>query len=191
VRGDDARRAHSGDRSERGGDHGHGREVLDDLLPARQRRDVGEPGVLQRLDRAAAAGAIDQADERHAQLAGGALGPQGLLPDGRVGGAAADLEVVALRDRRLAVDAAGPDDHVRRQEVDQVAVPPIRSAARHRACLVEAAGVEEPVKALADREAPGRVLARDALLAAHAPCELLAAAQLVEFGLPPHGARSL
>jgi hypothetical protein len=56
---------------------------------------------------------------------------------------------------------------------------------------VEAAGVEEAVDALAHREPPGRVLARHTLLAAHAAGERLAAAQLIEFGLPPHGERSL
>jgi hypothetical protein len=35
------------------------------------------------------------------------------------------------------------------------------------------------------------VLARHALLAAHATGECLAAVQLIEFGLPPHGERSL
>ena len=58
--------------------------------------------------------------------------------------------------------------------------------ARERARLVEAAGVEQALDALAHGELAGGVLARDALGAAHLPRELLAAAQLVELGLPRH-----
>src|SRR6185312_4534469 len=73
----------------------------------------------------------------------------------------------------------------------ELAVVPVRAAPRHGAGLAEAAGVEEPVDALAHCEPPGRVLARHALLPAHAAAERLAAAQLIEFGLPPHGLGSL
>ena len=52
---------------------------------------------------------------------------------------------------------------------------------------MEAARVEQPLQALAHGEPAGRVLALHALVAAHLPGQLLAAAQLLELGLPAHG----
>src|SRR5215210_7320426 len=103
-----------------------------------------------------------------------ALGIDGLLPDRGVGGAAPDGEVVALYDRAPSVDPALPDDRVRRHEVRELAVVAVACASGQCAGLVEAAVVEQPLDALADREPAGRVLARDALLAAHPARELLA-----------------
>ena len=186
VAEDDARGAEPGARPERGGDDRHAREVLDHQVEARQRRDVGEAHRLERLDAAPAARAVDQAHERDAQLVGGALGPHHLLPDGGVGRPAADGEVVGLDHRAAPVDAALADDRVGRQEARQLARVVVLALARERAGLVEAAGIEQALHALAHGELAGGVLARDALGAAHLARELLAAAQLVELGLPRH-----
>ena len=186
VAEDDARGAEPGTWPERGGDDGDAREVLDHQVEARQRRDVGEAHGLERLDAAPAARAVDQAHERHAQLVGGALGPHHLLPDGGVGRSAADREVVGLDHRAAPVDAALADDHVGRQEARQLARVVVLALARQRAGLVEAAVVEQALDALAHGELAGGVLARDALGPAHLARELLAAAQLVELGLPRH-----
>ena len=142
--------------------------------------------VLERLHAAPAARAVDEAHQRHAQVVGRALGPDHLLPDGRVGGTAADGEVVALDDGAPPGDPALPDDHVGRQERLELAVAVVGAPARERAGLVERPGVEQARHALADREAAGRVLAGDALLAAHLLGELGPPSQLVELLLPGH-----
>jgi hypothetical protein len=117
---------------------------------------------------------------------GQALGVDGLLPDRGVGGAPADGEVIALDDRAAAVDPPLADDRVRRQKVRELTVLVVAAAARERSGLVERAGVEQPLDPLANRQPAGCVLPRDPLLAAHAPGELLAPAQLLELGLPGH-----
>src|SRR5258705_205154 len=81
---------------------------------------------------------------------------------------------------------APADDRVGRQEARQLAPVVVLALARQGPGLVEAAGVQQALHALAHRELAGGVLARDALGPAHLACELLAAAQLVELGLPGH-----
>ena len=124
VRAHHARGAEPRDRAERGGRHRHDRQVLHHEVEAGQRRHVREAHVLERLDAAAAAGAVDEPDEREPEVVRHALGEDGLLPDRGVGRAAADREVVALHDGAAAVDAALADDRVGRQEA--------RSARRRR-----------------------------------------------------------
>jgi hypothetical protein len=79
-----------------------------------------------------------------------------------------------------------PTDRVGRHEARQLARVVVLALARDGAGLVEAAGVEEALDALAHGELAGGVLARDALGPAHPAGELLAASQLVELGLPRH-----
>jgi hypothetical protein len=141
------------------------------------------------LHAAATAGAVDEAHERQAQVVRHPLREHHLLPDRGVGRPAAHREVVALEHRPAPVDPALPDDHVRGQEVRQLSVLVICALAGDGTGLVEAARVEQPLDALAHREPPRLVLARDALLAAHPPRKLLAPAELLELGLPTHGAR--
>ena len=112
------------------------------------------------------------------------LGVDHLLPDRRVGGPAADGEVVALHDDAAALDLALADHHVGRQEVLQLALVVVGADAGQRAGLVEGARVEEPVDPLADGQLPGGALALDALLAAHPPRERLAPSQLLQLGFP-------
>ena len=189
VRADRARRAETRHRPERRGRHRNDREVLHDEVEAGQRRHVGEAHLLERLDAPAAARAVHEPDERQAQVVREALGVDGLLPDRGVRRAAAHGEVVALHDRAPPVDAALADDRVGRQELGQLAVVAVCPAAGERPGLVEAPLIEEPLDPLPNRQAPGRVLALDPLLAAHPPRELLAPAQLLELGLPGHAGR--
>jgi hypothetical protein len=114
------------------------------------------------------------------------LGVDHLLPDGGVGRASADGEVVALHDRRAALDLALAADHVGRGERGELALLVVRPYAGERAGLVERARVEQPLDPLAHGPPPGRVLARHPLLAAHLAGERLAPAQLLELGLPAH-----
>ncbi len=57
-------------------------------------------------------------------------------------------------------------------------------AARKRADLVEAAGIEQRVDPLAHRELSAIVLALDLVRPAHLPGERLAAAQFLDVGFP-------
>ena len=186
VRADDAGGAEAGDRAERGGHHGHAGQIRYHQVEAGQRRHVREAHLLERLDRPAAAGAVDEPHERYAQVVREPLGVDRLLPDRGVGGAAANGEVVALHDGAAPVDAAMADDRVGGQEICQLPVVVVGRASGERAGLVEAARVEQPVDALAHGQATGGVLAGDALLAAHPPGQLLAPAKLLELGLPAH-----
>jgi len=85
-----------------------------------------------------------------------------------------------------AVDLAAPHHRVGRREIDQVVLAVILGLAGDAADLAERALVDQPVDALAHREAATVVLALDLVGAAHALGHLLTAAQLVHFGLPGH-----
>ncbi len=152
------------------------------------------PGTLARpvvsivLTEPAAARALDQADQRQAQVVRHPLALVVLAPDGRVGRAAAHGEVVAADHDRAAVDLGAPEHEVRRGEGDQVVVRVVARAAGDLADLVEAAGVGELGDALEDRQAPAVVLALHALGPAQLRGELLAPSQLVQLLLPIHAA---
>src|SRR5439155_5253180 len=64
----------------------------------------------------------------------------------------------------------------------------VLGSSRERADLVEAAGVDQRVDALAHGELAGLVLTGDLLLAAHRGRQLGAPPQLVELGIPGHSA---
>ena len=151
---------------------------------------VGAPGGLDGLHRPAAARALDDADQRQAQLVGHLLALVVLALDGGVGGAAPHREVVAAHDHRPAVEPRPAEDEVGRRQLLQVVLGVVGGLPGDLADLVEALRVDEPVDALADRVAPAVVLPLDPLRAAQALGELLAALQLVHLGLPVHGETS-
>ena len=97
---------------------------------------------------------------------------------------AADGEVVALEDRPAPLDPALTDDDVGGLEVGELTLVVVGPLAGEGAGLMEGAGVEEAVDALANVQAPGRALALDALGAAHLLGELLAAPELGDLRLP-------
>ena len=154
------------------------------MLPSRIERDERAALGLERLHRAAAARAVDQADDRQPELARHSLRVHLLLEDRRVGGAAAHREVVAGHDDRSAVDAAPPHHEVRGRHVDDVAVVVVGGAAGERADLVEGSGIEQRVDAFAHGQLALRVVLGDLLVAAHPPRERAAARELVELGFP-------
>ena len=89
-----------------------------------------------------------------------------------------------------AVDAAASHHEVGGCDVDDLAVVVVGGAAGERADLVERAGIEERVDALAHGELALRVMLGDLLVAAHASRERVASRQLVELGFPiGHGTR--
>ena len=188
--GDDARGAEPGARARAPRRRpGRVREVLDRQRPSRGAGHVGEAHRLERLDAAAAAGAVDEAHERDAQLVREPLGLDHLLPDRGVGGAAAHGEVVALDDRAPAVDPALADDHVRGQEVARARRPrrsrPCRRARRSRGSVpasnrrsIRSRTVRRPLACWRSTRSSPPI----------SPRQLLAAAQLLELGLPAHRA---
>jgi hypothetical protein len=185
VGGHHPRRSQARHRTQRGAHDRDPREVRDDQLEGRERRDVGEPHRLQRLDAAAPARAVHQPDERDAQVAGHPLGERHLLPDRGVRRASADREVIALHDRPPTVDPPAAHDHVGGGEVGQLAILVVARAGQY-AGLVEGARVDQALDALTHRQPTAVVLPGHPLGAAHAVRELLAAAQLAQLGLPAH-----
>src|SRR2546426_2121497 len=179
VRGHDAGRTEAGDRAHAGAHHRHLGEEGDDHVPGRVRGHVGALHLVERLDAAAAARAVDEADDGQPQLARHELAVALLVGDRRVGGAAADREVVAADDDTAAVDPSGTQHEVRRHDLDQAAVL-VAGFAGQRARLVEGTGIEQALDALAHRELAARVLARDVLGPAHPPGQLHAALDLVD-----------
>ena len=186
VRGGEPRRAEAGDRTEAQAHGRHGAHVLHHPFPAAHARHVGAARRLDGLDRAAAARALDHADQRHAILVGVALDEDVLFLDGGVGRAAAHREVVAGDGDVPAVDLGAAHHGIGRHQVEKVVAAVIFGLAGDAADLAERALVDQPVDALAHGEAPAVVLALHLVRAAHAPGELLAAAQLVHFRFPRH-----
>ena len=184
VRGREPRRAEARDRAEAQADRRHGAHVVDHHLPAAHARHVGAAGGLDGLDRAAAARALDHADQRHAKLVGVALDEELLLLDRGVGRAAAHGEVVAGHRDVPAVDLGAAHHGVGRRQLHQVVLAVVVGLAGDAADLAEAVLVDQPVDALAHGEPAAVVLALHLVGAAHLLRHLLAAAQLVEFRLP-------
>ncbi len=181
----------TGHRSERQRHDRHGGQVVDRVLPAEQRRDVGAAVGVERLDRTATAGAVDQSHDGDAQLERHLLGVDLLLPDGGVGRAAAHGEVVPADHDGTTVDAAAPHYEVAGGERLELAVLAVAALAGQRADLVEGVRVEQRVDALAHRELAPRVLPLDLLRTAHGVSQGLTPVQLVDVVLPavPHGAQ--
>ena len=127
-------------------------DVGHDPFPAVDGRHVGAPRRLDGLDRAAAAGAFHQANERESQVVSHPLAHVVLALDGRVRGAAAHGEVVAADDDRAALDAGAAEDEVRRRERLEVVLVVVGGAAGDLAELVEAARIGQPIDALTDRQ---------------------------------------
>ena len=147
---------------------------------------LARPAGLDGLDRAAAAGALDDADDRQAQLLRHALGEDRLHRDGGVGRAAAHREVVAQHDHRPAVDAGAPHDAIGRRQLGELAVRIVLGLAGDGADLVEAALVDQLVDALAHCEPAAVVLALHLVRPAHLARHSLALAEVVEFRFPSH-----
>ncbi len=184
VAGRHPRRAEPGDRPEREGDHGHRPHVVDDEIPRRIRGYVRVAVALQRAHRAAAAGTLDEADQRQPQLVRHLLGGDLLGLDPGVGGAAAHREIVADDDDAPPVEA-GPAEHdVGGSEGLEAAAGTVLRLAGDGADLVQAARVDQRVDALAHGEAAVVVLALDLLRPAHLARQGLAPAQLRDFRLP-------
>ncbi len=163
-----------------------GRGLVIELRPAHAARQVGAARRLDRLDRAAAARALDQPDDRQAEFRRHPFGHDRLLADGRIRAAAAHGEVVADHHHRSAIHHRAAHHAVGRREGLQVALRVVFSAPGDRADLVEAALVRQRLDALAHGQAAAIMLAPHLVRPAHLPGQGLAPPQFVEFGLPGH-----
>ncbi len=186
MRGGKPRRAESRDRAEAQPHGRHRAHVLHHPFPAAHPRHVGAAGRLDGLDRAAAARALDHADQRHAVLVGVTLDENIFFLDGGVGRAAAHGEVVAGHGDMPALDLGAAHHGVGRHQVDQVVAAVIGGLAGDAADLAERTRIDQPVDALAHREAAAVMLTLHLVRAAHAPGQRLTAAQLVHLRLPSH-----
>ncbi len=186
VAGREPRRAQARDRAEPQRHDRHGAHVLHHPVPGRIGRHVGVALGLDGLDRAAAAGAVDQPHQRDAQLVRHLLGLHLLAADRGIGRPAAHGEIVAADHDRAAFDPAAPEHEIGGLKRLDLAVGAVFGPAGQRADLVEAAGIEQQVDPLAHGEAARIVLALDLVGPAHVPRERLAAAQFFDFGFPAH-----
>ena len=185
-----ARSAQAGHRPQRQAYHRHQAHVLGDELPADHLRHIGALVDLERLHRAAAAGAVNQPNDGQAQFVGHLFGQRGLGPDGSIGRPATHREVITLQHDGPAVESATTDQRVAGVEVEEIALVVVAGLARDRADLVKTAGVQQCVDAFSNRQFAAIVLAFDLVRTAHSTSERLAAMQFIDFGLPTHPRRS-
>ena len=188
MRGCGLDRAQAGARPHRDGrDRDHA-----ELLGHQPGRVAGDLGAAHLLDQAhAAAGALDEADQRQAVLERVVLGVDPLVGYRRVGGPAADREVVDVERDLAPADPGGTDDGVGRRDLLQAPVGVVLGFSGEHADLEPRAGIDQRVDALAGGEAPLVVLAADGLGAAEFQRELAAFLDLVDFRLPRHAERLL
>src|SRR5262249_11624512 len=135
---------------------------------------------------AAAAGALDEADQRKPELVRHPLAHIVLALDGRVGRPAAHGEVIAPDHDGTPVDLRPSEDEIRRREVFEGVGRVVRRPARYLPQLMKGARIDRPRDPLADGVASAVVLALDALGSAEPLGELFAAPQLVQLLLPVH-----
>ncbi len=186
MAGDETRGAETRNRTEAKTHDRNGGEIVDDVFPALHVGHIGALIDFQRLDRTAAAGAVDQTHDRQLQLVGHLLGIDLLGADRGIARAAAHGEIITADDNGTAVDAAAPHDEVAGKKFGHLTGFVVGRLAGDAADLVEGAGIEHLVDALAHREALVVVLALDLLRAAHLVGELLTRPKLVDFLLPAH-----
>ena len=183
MRRDQTGRAQTGDRAEAETDDRNLGHVVGDEVEggglAKPAREIGAAGGLDGLDRAAAARAFDQPDDRHAEPGRELLRHFRLALDRGIGRAAAHGEIVAGDDDGPAIDRAAAKHAVARHEVRDVTFGVVGGFAGDAADLLERAGIEQAIDALPHRQAAAFVLTLDPFLAAHLAGECLA---LTEFG---------
>ena len=191
MAGNGARGAHARCRAQRQRHHRHRVQILDDIFPARHGRHIGEAHVLQALDGAAAAGAVDHPDHRDAKRVRHFLTLGELAVQRRIGGPAAHGKVVGRGDHRAPLDIGAAEDQVARRKILERSVLGIGAAPGDLADLAKAAFVDNAGNPGPRIELAAAMLARHFLLAAHFFGKALAFGQFLKFGLPGHiGVRS-
>ncbi|MGY3492657.1 hypothetical protein ACVW1B_002076 [Bradyrhizobium sp. USDA 4502] len=147
---------------------------------------MAAPLVSIVFTRAAAAGALDHANDRQAEVVRHLLRHQRLGGNRCIRRAAAHGEVVADHNDGAAVDPGAAEHAVRRRQVLEFVALVIFGDAGDGTDLMEAALVDELVDALTNREPALVALPLDLVNASHLPRERFAAGEVVEFRLPVH-----
>ena len=184
------RRAQPRHRTKPQGHHRHPRKIRGCVrVPAGATDAAGQVGRAFCLDgfhRAATAGALDQADDRQAEIVRHFLGHQGLCGNRGIRRAAAYREIVADHDHGAPVHPAAAEHAIGGRHVRELAVLVIFTAAGYGADLVKAFGIEQLVDALAHGEPALVALPLDLVNAAHLARKRLPPGEFVEFRLPVH-----
>lgn len=178
------------DRAEAECDHRHARQVLRrEAIPARAAdaaRQVRRALGLDGLDRTAAAGAFDDADDGQTEIMRHLLRHQRLCGDRRIRRTTTDREIVADHDHGAAIDARAAEHAVRRRQFLKLAAGIVLTDAGDGTNLVEAAAINQLVDTLPNSQPALVMLSLDLVNAAHLPREGFAPGELVEFRLPVH-----
>ena len=190
MAGDRACRAEPGSRAERKGDDRHRVEVLHHVRPAGDGRDIGRADLFERLHAAAAAGAVDHADDRQLQFVRHLLGLHHLAADACVGRPAANGEIVGRGHDRAAVHQRLAEQEGGGKDAGEIAVLVIRTASCDLADFAESTIVAQRGEPGACVHLAAPMLAGDLIRAAHLFGQRLAVAQFFQFLVPAH-ARAL
>ena len=127
-----------------------------------EKRHANSPDADVGAERGAA-GAVDQAHDRDAQIARHHLGADLFFLESAVRRAATHREIIARHHDGAAVERAASHHEVGRHEIRDIACRVIARLAGDTANLAERAGVEELLDALPDRELAGLLVTLDAL----------------------------
>ena len=190
MAGRQPRRAEARDRAEPKSDHGHaghvGSGVQIGARAADTARQVGCSPGFDGLDRAAAAGTLDDADDGQSEIMRHLLGHQRFRGDRSIRRAAAHGKIVADHDHGAAVDPAAAEHAVRRRQLGEFAARVILADPGDSADLVKTVWIHQPVDALANGEPALVVLPLDLVNASHLARERFAPGEVVELRLPGH-----
>ncbi len=184
------RRAEARDRAKAQVHHGHAGHVGGGVQIGARAADasgqIGRPLGFDGFDRAAAAGTLDDADDRQPEIMRHLLGHQWLGRDRGIGGAAAHRKIVADHHHRPAIDLAAAEHAIGRRQIGEFALPVIFGDTGNRADLVKAFGIYQAVDALANGEPALVALPLDLVNASHLARECFAPGEVVELRLPVH-----
>ena len=186
MAGRNARGAQTCSRPERQCNNWHSVEVFHCIAPAGNSRDIGRTNLLKRLDRPAAACAVNHLYDGQFQLMRHLLGLHHLALDAGIGRAATNGEIVRRGDDRAAMDRGFPEQERGGGDADQIAVLVISCIARDLADFAEGTGIANSVKPRAGIHLAATMLARDFFRATHLLGERFASAEFFEFFFPGH-----
>ena len=184
-----ARRTKARGGSESKRDHGHGVEIGHHVAPAGDRGDIGRADLFERLDRPAAARAVDHADDRQLELVRHLLGLHHLAADPGIRRAAANGEIIGGGNHRAAVDLRLAEQEGGRKDGFEIAVFVVAALARDLADFAEGAVVAQRGEPGAGIHLAPAMLASDLVGSAHLLGQRLAPAQFLEFFFPSHARR--
>ena len=138
------------------------------------------------LDRAAATRSVNESHQGEPEITRHHLGKNHLVADRAVVSTAAYGEIVADHDNRPLPHTGTTDDHIRRGDIDQVAIGIVLPGPRQPTHFTETFRIHQLFDALANGQLAAFVLTANLLLAPHLQRERLASCKFVEFRRPAH-----